>query len=62
MAGSQSIVGGSIIERAIGECPEVTACLGGKELRCLVDTGAQVSTITESLFSEHFAQRDLVDV
>ena len=31
-------------------------------MRCLLDTGAQVSTITESFFREHFSQTDLVDV
>ena len=62
MTGSQSSHRGSIVSKAIGECPEVTACLAGREVCCLIDMGAQVSTITESLFSEHFAQRDLVDV
>ena len=63
MAGLETINNGSIVNKAIGQCPEVTIFLGGKKIECLVDTGAQVSTITESFFRQHFAEeKDLVDV
>lgn len=53
----------SVLEKAVGECPEITVKLGSFEVRCLLDTGAEVSTITESFFLEHLAQDgDLVDV
>ena len=64
-AGLESIDTGSILRRAIGECPvtKVTLGGGGAELMCLLDTGAQVSTITESFFREHLARvGDPVDV
>ena len=31
--------------------------IGSVEIQCLLDTGAQVSTITESFFSEHLAEK-----
>ena len=43
----------SIIDRAVGKCPEAIACLGSVKANCLLDTGAQVSTITESFYREH---------
>ena len=37
--------------------------LGKADVRCLLDTGAQVSTITETYFNEYFADEErLVDV
>jgi hypothetical protein len=53
---------GSLLYRAVGKCPEATVWLNGKEIRCLVDTGAQVSTITESFYRDHFVGRSLADV
>ena len=54
---------GSVLYKAIGNCPEIIAQLGKVNIRCLLDTGAQVSTITESCFKEHFAAEEkLVDV
>ena len=48
--GEHSTYGGSIIENAVGNCPEVKVKLGGVDVRCLIDTGAEVSTITESFY------------
>ena len=54
---------GSIIKRAVGECPEVTIKLGGADAGCLIDTGAEVSTITESFYRENLAQGwELIDI
>ena len=54
---------GSVLHNAIGNCPEIIAQLGKVNIRCLLSTGAQVSTTTESCFKEHFAAEEkLVDV
>ena len=63
VAGLQAVSSGSVLGKAVGECPVVSVCLGGQNVHCLLDTGAQVSTITETFFREHFAgERDLEDV
>lgn len=55
--------GGSIIENAVGDCPEVKVRVGGVDVGCLIDTGAEVSTITESFYKEFLAQgREVIDV
>ena len=61
--GEYSTYGGSIIENAVGNCPEVKIKLGGVDIGCLIDTGAEVSTITESFYKEFLAQgREVIDV
>lgn len=55
--------GGSIIENAVGDCPEVKVRLGGVDVGCLIDTGAEVSTVTESFYKEFLARgSEVVDV
>jgi len=44
---------GSCLSKAIGVCPEAIVKLNGIDVRCLLDTGAQVSTITESFYRNH---------
>lgn len=41
------------LKNAVGECPEVDIQIGGVPLRCLLDTGSHVSTLTESFFRNH---------
>ena len=61
--GEHSTYGGSIIENAVGNCPEVKVKLGGVDVGCLIDTDAEVSTITESFYKEFLAQgREVIDV
>ena len=50
--------------QAIGRCPCAEVLVGsGIRINCLLDTGVQVSTITESFLNGHLAQQnDLVDV
>ena len=48
---------GSWAERAIGESPKLKIKIGGAELMATVDTGSQVTTVTES-----FVQRELMQV
>ena len=42
-----------VIERAIGKCPVVNVKLGNTAASCLLDTGSQVSTITDEFFRKH---------
>lgn len=59
----EHISGGSIIAQAIGDCPEVRVRVDDVDVRCLIDTGAEVSTVTESFYMEHLAPgREVVDV
>ncbi|KAL9967435.1 hypothetical protein ACROYT_G025657 [Oculina patagonica] len=44
------------IENAVGECPEVKVRVGGVDVGCLIDTGAEVSTIMESFYKEFLAR------
>ena len=61
--GEHSTYGGPIIENAVGSCPEVKVKLGGVDVGCLIDTGAEVSTMTESFYQEFLAQgREVIDV
>ncbi|KAK3737241.1 hypothetical protein QZH41_010870 [Actinostola sp. cb2023] len=49
--------------KAQGNCPEVRVRVGDVDVRCLIDTGAEVSTVTESFYKEHLAPgREVVDV
>lgn len=54
---------GSCLAKAVGICPETSVKLNGVEVWCLLDTGAQVSTITESFYRNHALQLgNLVDI
>ncbi len=46
------------LERAVGQCPEVEISIGGKSVKCLLDTGSNVSTLAESFFREHLHGED----
>jgi hypothetical protein len=51
-----------MLDRAIGKCPTAVVKFGNVELKSLLDSGAQVSTMTESFFREHLQGKyDLVD-
>lgn len=41
-----------ILQKAVGKCPEKTVKLEGSSCRCLIDTGSEVSTISESFFHD----------
>ncbi|KAK3753252.1 hypothetical protein QZH41_004468 [Actinostola sp. cb2023] len=49
-----------IYERAVGKCPVVVVDMGGVQVNCLLDSGSEVSTITESFFKKHFQGKDLL--
>ncbi|CAB3992256.1 Retrovirus-related Pol poly from transposon 297 [Paramuricea clavata] len=43
----------SIPERIIGKCPVAVVNIGGVSVSCLLDSGSEVSTITEEFFNTH---------
>ncbi len=47
--------------RLVGRCPQGTIKIGGKEGRCVLDSGAEVSTIMESFYREHLSVNDVKD-
>lgn len=46
-----------ILERAVGECRTVEVKLQGVSVTCLLDSGSQVSTISESFFRKHLTDK-----
>lgn len=44
-----------LLKHAVGRCPVVDLKIGGVSVSCLLDTGSQVSTISEHFFKEHLA-------
>ena len=46
-----------VMEKVIGKCPVVEVGMGGCFVKCLLDTGAEVSTITEKFFRNHLLPR-----
>jgi len=58
-AGSPEV--GSLLLNTFGECPESFVELDGVQVRCLLDTGAQVSTMMESFFKQFLVNRGLTD-
>lgn len=47
-----------LLERAVGKCPVANLSINGVSVACLLDTGSQVSTISESFFREHLSGED----
>ena len=45
-----------IYSRAICSCPEATIKIGYVECRCLLDSGSEVSMVTESLYRRFLEQ------
>lgn len=41
------------LRNAVGECPQIRIQIGGIPFQCLLDTGSNVSTMTESFFRDH---------
>lgn len=48
----ESINVGSVLAKAVGQCPEEIVTIDGQQVLCLLDTGAQVSTVTEGFFKK----------
>ena len=47
----------AVMEKVIGKCPVVEVGMDGCSVKCLLDTGAEVSTITEKFFRKHLLPR-----
>ena len=63
VVGESSLRKGSILQRAIGNCLQVNVKFGLMGANCLVDAGAEVSTVTHQFFWGNLAKGDkLVDV
>ena len=43
-----------VYQRAVGRCPTTIVKLGGVAVPCLLDSGSEVSTITESCFDKNY--------
>ena len=56
--GSQTIDRERFLERAVGECHKVTIQINGVSTKCLLDTGSQVSTLSESFFKKHLLGKE----
>ena len=51
-----SSVSNRVFDKAIGMCLETVVEIDNVPFRCLLDTGAQISTITESFFNDNFKE------
>ena len=51
---------GSFLYKAVGKCPEAIVHIGPVEMRCLLDSGSQVSTITESFFEKKLMGKGVI--
>ena len=51
--GSQTLTRERFFDRAVGTCPEVEVEVGGVKAKTLLDTGSQVSTISEAFFQQN---------
>ncbi|KAL6456493.1 hypothetical protein MHYP_G00350370 [Metynnis hypsauchen] len=45
-----------VTSQLVGTCPYLTVNIGGIDVKCLLDTGSMVSTLTETFFSQHFKE------
>ena len=54
---------GSLFDKVVGESPRAVVKIGRNDLHCLLDTGGQVSTITETYFKQYLlSEGELLDV
>ena len=51
----------SKIQHASRECPQTTVEINGTVVKCLLDTGAQVSTVSEAFYKKHLSTIALSD-
>ena len=50
-----------LFKKAVGKRPEAEVLIGGRKCKCLIDTGAEVSTMTETFFNQNYDE-ELTDV
>ena len=46
----------TVLQKAVGKCPQVVAKIAGVNVACLVDSGSEVSTVTEGFFRRHLEE------
>lgn len=51
-----SPVSNETVSQLVGMCPSITVTMGGVQVKCLLDTGSMVSTISDTYFFQHFSQ------
>ena len=44
----------TVFEKAVRKCPVVTVQFSRVDVPCLIDSGSEVSPITEEFFNDHF--------
>lgn len=49
----ESLTKERFLENAVGKCPVVNIEIAGIPLKCLIDSGSNVSALTESFFRKH---------
>uniref|UniRef100_A0A3B1JKD5 Gypsy retrotransposon integrase-like protein 1 n=1 Tax=Astyanax mexicanus TaxID=7994 RepID=A0A3B1JKD5_ASTMX len=52
-------VSNTLGKNAFGDCLTIEIKIAGVKTSCLLDTGSEVTTITESFFNEHFGEQEL---
>ena len=52
----------NLLGRLIGLSNEGVAVVGGRRCKCLIDTGAQVTSISKSFYDKHFSQYTLFNI
>ena len=53
----------NIFNKTVGKCPEVEVLIEGQPIKCLIDTGSQVSTVTETFFRTLLKEKpQLIDI
>lgn len=50
------------MDHVIGKCPGVVAKIADIPVKCILDSGAEISTITETFYRKHFADCKIKDV
>ena len=59
-SGSRTDIG-SKIKNASAKCPKTTVEINGHQIKCLLDTGAEVSTISENFYRKYLSSSELSD-
>lgn len=59
---NQLQLGSSFWNQVVGKCPETILQVNRVDACCLLDTGSQVSTLTETFYSQHLQDIPLIDV
>ena len=50
-----------LIDKLVGKSPTAEIRINGRKINCLLDTGAEVSTVTESFYNEHLSNEEILE-